>query len=171
MTDGDRTRVDVRLDPVTETDIDWITAACQDAEIQRWTFVPRPYHRHHAAEFVATGAGEFRNWAIRTAHDLRPVGMISIHSIDAKTGTADIGYWVAPWGRRIGVAGGAIRLVVDEARHTTGVKHVEARIAITNVASRRAVESCGFVLAEETAKVTCPDGDRTVNAAVYRLSF
>lgn len=171
MTDEAVTRVEVRLDPVTETDIDWITAACQDTEIQRWTFVPRPYHRHHAAEFVATGAGEFRTWAIRTATDLRPVGMIAIHSIDPKTQTADIGYWVAPWGRHIGAASGAIRLVVEEASHTTGVRFVEARIAITNVASRRTVESCGFVFVEESSKVTCPDADRAVNAAIYRLSL
>lgn len=161
----------VRLDPVSETDIDWITAACQDSEIQRWTFVPRPYHRHHAAEFVATGAGEFRTWAVRTAADLRPVGMISIHSLDSKTGTADIGYWVAPWGRRNGAASGAIRLVVDELSHTTGVRFVEARIAVTNVASRRTIESCGFAFVEESTKTTCPDGDRSVNAAVYRLSL
>lgn len=171
MANAETTRVDVRLDPVTETDIDWITAACQDVEIQRWTYVPRPYQRHHAAEFVATGAGEFRTWAIRTAHDLRPVGMVSIHSVDQKTGTADIGYWVAPWGRRIGVASGAIRLVVEEARHIAGVKKVEARIAITNVASRSTVASCGFALVEETDKATCPDGDRTVNAAVYRFEL
>ena len=161
----------VRLDPVSETDIDWITAACQDPEIQRWTFVPRPYHRHHAAEFVATGAGEFRTWAVRTASDLRPIGMISIHSIDPKTGVADIGYWVAPWGRRNGAASGAIRMVVGEARQIAGVKAVEARIASTNLASRRTVESCGFTFVEESTTVTCPDGDRSVSAAIYRITF
>lgn len=161
----------VRLDAVSETDIDWITAACQDPEIQRWTYVPRPYHRHHAVEFVATGAGEFRTWAVRTASDLRPVGMIGIHSVDSKTHTATIGYWVAPWGRRNGAASGAIRLVVDEARHVSGVSIVEAHIAVSNAASRRTVESCGFVFAEESTKTTCPDGDRTVNAAIYRFSL
>lgn len=161
----------VRLDPVTETDIDWITAACQDHEIQRWTYVPRPYHRHHAVEFVATGGGEFRNWAVRTASDLRPVGMIGIHAVDTKTQTATIGYWVAPWGRRNGAASGAIRLVVDEVRHLQGVKFVEAHIAVTNIASRRTVETCGFAFVEESTKTTCPDGTNTVAAAVYRVDL
>jgi RimJ/RimL family protein N-acetyltransferase len=161
--------VALRLDPLADTDIDWITAACQDAEIQRWTVVPRPYQRHHAVEFVVTGAGEYRNWAVRTAADLRPVGMISIHTIDSKTRTATIGYWVAPWGRQNGYACGAIRLVVDEARHISGISVIEAHIAVTNAASRRAVESCGFTLVEETTKITCPDGERSVSAAIYCL--
>ena len=160
--------VAVRLDPLADTDIDWITAACQDADIQRWTFVPRPYHRHHAVEFVATGAGEFRNRAVRTVSDLRPVGMIGIHTFDTKSGIADIGYWVAPWGRRQGVARGAITLLIDEIRALSGAKSVQARIAVTNVASRRTVESCGFALAEVSSSITCPDGADTVAAAVYQ---
>lgn len=163
--------VAVRLDPLADTDIDWITAACQDAEIQRWTVVPRPYHRHHAVEFVVTGAGEFRTRAVRTLADLRPVGMIGIHTFDAKSGIADIGYWVAPWGRRRGVARGAISLLIEDIRAIAGAKSVQARIAVTNVASRRTVESCGFALGEVSSTLTCPDGANTVAAAVYRLDL
>lgn len=163
--------VAVRLDPLADTDIDWITAACQDTEIQRWTVVPRPYHRHHAVEFVVTGAGEFRTRAVRTLVDLRPVGMIGIHTFDAKTGIADIGYWVAPWGRRQGVARGAIKLLIEEIRAIAGAKSVQARIAVTNVASRSAVESCGFTLVEMSSTLTCPDGTNTVAAAVYRVDL
>lgn len=163
--------VAVRLDPLADTDIDWITAACQDAEIQRWTVVPRPYHRHHAVEFVVTGAGEFRTRAVRTLADLRPVGMIGIHSFDAKSGIADIGYWVAPWGRRHGVARDAIGLLINDIRMIAGAKTVLARIAVTNVASRRTVESCGFTLSEVSSTLTCPDGTNTVAAAVYRFDL
>lgn len=163
--------VAVRLDPLVDTDIDWITAACQDVEIQRWTVVPRPYHRHHAVEFVVTGAGEFRNRVVRTTTDLRPVGMIGIHTFDTKSGIADIGYWVAPWGRRQGVARGAINLLIEEVRSIAGAKLVQARIAVTNVASRRTVESCGFVLAEVSSTSTCPDGTNTVATAVYRFDL
>ena len=53
----------------------------------------------------------------------------------------------------------------------TGVRFVEARIATTNVASRRMVESCGFAFVDESTKTTCPDGDRTVNAVIYRLTL
>ena len=163
--------VAVRLDPLVDTDIDWITAACQDPEIQRWTVVPRPYFRHHAVEFVATGAGEFRTRAVRTVADLRPVGMISIHSFDAKSGTADIGYWVAPWARRRGVARGAIRLLVEDICGLVGARFVTARVAETNVASRRTVESCGFELVDISATDTCPDGNAGAPTATYRLGL
>lgn len=171
MTADQADDVAVRLDPLADTDIDWITAACQDPEIQRWTIVPRPYHRHHAVEFVATGAGEYRTRAVRTVADLRPVGMISIHSFDAKSGTADIGYWVAPWARRRGVARGAIRLLVEDTRGLVGARFVTARIAETNVASRRTVESCGFELVGISATDTCPDGNSSAPTATYRLEL
>lgn len=163
--------VAVRLDPLADTDIDWITAACQDPEIQRWTVVPRPYHRHHAVEFVVTGAGEFRSCVVRTVVDLRPMGMIAIHTFDAKTGVADIGYWVAPWGRRQGIARSAIKLLIEEIRGIAGAGAVQARIAITNTASRRTVESCAFTLVEVSSTLTCPDGTNTVAAAVYGLNL
>jgi len=134
--------VAVRLDPLADTDIGWITAACQDPEIQRWTVV-----------------------------DLRPVGMIAIHTFDAKTGVADIGYWVAPWGRRQGIARGAIKLLIEEIRGIAGAGAVQARIAITNTASRRTVESCAFTLVEVSSTLTCPDGTNTVAAAVYGLNL
>lgn len=41
----------VRLRPWWDDDVDAVFAACQDAEIQRWTEVPVPYRREHAAAF------------------------------------------------------------------------------------------------------------------------
>ncbi|MFZ9696929.1 MAG: GNAT family N-acetyltransferase [Ilumatobacteraceae bacterium] len=171
MVGDEKGDVVVRLDPLVDTDIDWITAACQDPEIQRWTVVPRPYHRHHAVEFVATGGGEFRTRAVRTVADLRPVGMISIHSFDPKSGTSDIGYWVAPWARRRGVARAAVKMLCAEIRAIPAARLVQARTAETNVASRRTVESCGFELKGISATETCPDGTNTVAAAVYVLGL
>lgn len=142
---------DLRVD-----DADWIYDACQDADIQRWTLVPRPYLREHAESFVTTGAGEFRNWVIVSAES-RPVGMISVHSID--DGVASIGYWVAPWGRGVGAASAALGLVIDELRDMSGVTAVTAAIAEGNTASRRTVEACGFVV---EARVPCGGVDHGV---------
>ena len=153
---------DLRVD-----DADWIYDACQDAEIQRWTLVPRPYLREHAESFVSTGAGEFRNWVIESAES-RPVGMISVHSID--DGVASIGYWIAPWGRGVGAASAALRLVIDELHAMGGVVAVTANIAEANVASRRTVEACGFVVA---ARVPCGCVDHGVKVAAvsYRRAI
>ena len=37
-----------------QDDIDAMTESCNDPDVQRWTRVPKPYTRDHAAEFVAT---------------------------------------------------------------------------------------------------------------------
>lgn len=53
-----------RLRDLSPADAPWIHEACQDAEIQRWTLVPRPYTRAHADDFVVNGAGEKRVWVV-----------------------------------------------------------------------------------------------------------
>lgn len=157
----------VRLRELRVDDAEWIYDACQDAEIQRWTLVPRPYLREHADSFVATGAGEFRNWVIVSAEP-RPVGMISVHSIES--GEASIGYWVAPWGRGVGAASAALRLVIDELRDMSGVTAVTANIAEGNTASLRTVEACGFTVSC-TLPLGCRDNDLAVDALEYRLTL
>ena len=47
---------DLALRPLSTDAIEWITAACQEPAIPRWTTIPRPYERHHAAEYVAESA-------------------------------------------------------------------------------------------------------------------
>lgn len=142
----------VRLRSVVPEDADWVFEACQDAEIQRWTTVPRPYAREHAVAFVTRGIDEYALWVIESAGDGRPAGVISIHEIE--NGTASIGYWIAPQSRGRGFTTEAIRLVCAEiGRHRTElgveVDTVTATIARDNRASRRAAEKAGFTVVEE----------------------
>ena len=46
------------------TDAEWITQACQDTEVQRWTLVPRPYKREHALGFIDNTINETHRWVI-----------------------------------------------------------------------------------------------------------
>ena len=80
-------------------DADWIYEACQDPLIQQWTMVPRPYTREHAINFTRDLAGELAVWAILKLGTERPMGVISVHRISDCDAMADIGYWMAPWGR------------------------------------------------------------------------
>ena len=80
-----------------------VRLACQDPDIQHFTTVPRPYLLVHAQEFIAAGARLFAerqgvNYAICDSDD-RMLGAISFVAIDAPARQAEIGYWVAPWGR------------------------------------------------------------------------
>ena len=47
-----------RLRPLQSSDAEWIYHACQDAEVQHWTKIPRPYTREHAKSFVVDQNGE-----------------------------------------------------------------------------------------------------------------
>lgn len=129
------------LRELVPADAQWIAEACTDAEILRWTLVPRPYTLAHAEQFVVDRAGELAVWVITDSTGSRGAGVISIHRIDEETGTADIGYWVAPWARRRGAASTAVRELVRAASAMGNVRFLAALIAETNAASRRVVES------------------------------
>jgi RimJ/RimL family protein N-acetyltransferase len=165
------------LRELVPADAQWIAEACTDAEILRWTLVPRPYTLAHAEQFVVDRAGELAVWVITDSTGSRGAGVISIHRIDEETGTADIGYWVAPWARRRGAASTAVRELVRAASAMGNVRFLAALIAETNTASRRVVESAGFAPVGPTgtgadggsAAGTCPDGDAEVTALRYVL--
>ena len=147
-------------------DADWITRACQDDEIKRWTLVPRPYTCDHAIEFIANHGNEYAVWVIEALETNTPVGVISIHKISEPSGVASIGYWVAPWFRRRGAACASLELVVAYSQTIVGVNTCHANIAITNIASRKTAERAGFVDLKNLDQ-TCPDGDDLVAAIVY----
>lgn len=159
----------IELRTLTIDDVEWITAACQDPEILRWTIVPRPYTPDHARSFVNDLAGEVMAWAISDPSSSRGLGVIGVHHVIE--GTASIGYWIAPWARRQGAATSAIRLVLEELRTWPGVTRVSATIAETNTASRRTAESAGMSKAAFESDEKCPDGDSQADAVRYECDL
>ena len=147
-------------------DAEWITQACQDSEIQRWTLVPRPYKREHALGFIENTINEAHRWVIEHQETNEPVGVVSIHTIDIDAGDADVGYWIAPWGRRRGAAVHALHLVEQFALTIPTIKFLSAHIAETNAASRATASRAGFDNAGSSAE-SCPDGDNQVPALTY----
>jgi RimJ/RimL family protein N-acetyltransferase len=146
----------------------WIFEACQDDEIQRFTYVPRPYTIEHAKEFAISQAGEYIVWVIQRSEE--PIGVISIHDICDKTGVASIGYWIAPWGRRQGGASAAIALVVDYARQNPIITELQAKIADTNHASIGAAQRAGLSISQQACKA-CPDGELQVQGSVFSIQI
>jgi RimJ/RimL family protein N-acetyltransferase len=147
-------------------DAEWITQACQDIEIQRWTLVPRLYKREHAIGFIDNTINEAHRWVIEQQETNEAVGVVSIHTIDPDTGDADVGYWIAPWGRRRAAAVHALYLVEQFALTIPSVKFLSAHIAETNVASRATASRAGFVNMGSTPE-PCPDGENLVPALTY----
>jgi len=150
----------------TIDDAEWITRACQDADIQRWTLVPRPYKRDHALGFIDNTIAETYRWVIEQQETKEAVGVVGIHTINPDTGNADTGYWIAPWGRRRGAATSALLLVEQFALTIPSIKFLSAHIAETNVASRATASSAGFINIGGTHE-PCPDGESLVPALTY----
>lgn len=130
-------------------DQSWIERASQDSEIQKWT---------------ANGGQQVKErqaWVI--LEDTEPVGVISLHSVDLLTSAADVGYWVAPWGRRQGAASAALRLVEGELIQTPEVKSIQLSIMEGNHASIALATSLGYEL---VSAGTCSCGTQGVVPAV-----
>jgi RimJ/RimL family protein N-acetyltransferase len=164
LTDGSLT-----LRPPRAEDVDDVTAACQDPEIQRWTLVPRPYRREDAVEWIgnapaAADAGQVVS-VIAFEGD-RLVGSFSVLEIDQDAGYGEIGYWVAPGARRRGVATRATRLLHDWAAGTLGLSHLEILPHEDNGPSRRVAERAGYVDTGERRAAARGDS-REPHYAVY----
>ena len=157
-----------RLRPLQSSDADWIYHACQDAEVQRWTKIPRPYTREHAKSFVIDQNGELLATAIINSRTGEPAGVAGIHHI--KDGVATVGYWIAPEARRTGAASTALRILPSIAKRLGQVHTVRAAIAEINVASRATAERAGFNIARKSAE-QCPDGATQTTAIDYELTF
>lgn len=153
-----------------ESDIDWITEACQAPDIQRWTLVPRPYTRDHARHFVEHPETEYWRWVVEQPDTGTPVAVVGIHAVDPDTGDAEVGYWVAPWGRGMRVMASALARVAELAATDASIRALTARIAEGNTASRRVAQRAGFL---EVGRIECGcrDGDEPTDAILYRLTL
>ena len=157
-----------KIREILEADASWIYEACQDEQVQYWTTVPRPYLLEHAQSFVRGEFPEYKIWAIED-EESKPVGIISIHEVD-ESGMADLGYFVAKWGRGKGAGKSAIELVEQYAKTVPIIKSLAACISDLNTHSQRIAEAAGLKKSE-VAKRTCPAGDTQTAASIYRKSF
>jgi RimJ/RimL family protein N-acetyltransferase len=127
----------------SEADVDAITAACQDAEIQHWIpMIPRPYRREHAEAFVRgeiEGLGEHQ-YAIEV--DGVPVG--SIGMVVNRMRTGHVGYWCAADARGRGVVTRALRAISGFAFDELGLRRLELITDPDNAASQRVAEKAGY---------------------------
>ncbi len=153
---------------IVESDADWMFEACQDKEILFWTTVPRPYTLQHAQGFIRGAVPEYKIWVIENKES-KPVGIISIHTVD-DAGNAEIGYWIAPWGRGNGATRDAISLVGDYAKTDSKIKFLRACISDLNITSQKVAQSAGLVKAEAACK-TCPAGDGQTSSTYFRKAL
>lgn len=136
----------------TLDDVEGITAACQDSEIIRWTSIPSPYTVEFATTFVALTQerrenGSALHFAIVDRGDGGLGGAIGLDSINQPP--AQVGYWVAPWARRRGLATNALRLVTTWAFECLRLDTIHLVTKIGNGPSERVATNAGYVFTDE----------------------
>jgi RimJ/RimL family protein N-acetyltransferase len=155
----------------TPADIDDVTKACQDPELQRWVPVPVPYERGHGAGWIADTPRSWAEnrelrWVITDRADGRLLGAIGLHPHDA--GMREIGFWAAPWARGRGVMTDAARLVCRWGFDGLGLARIEWWANVGNHASRRVAEKLGFQF-EGTCRARLVHRDTRVDGWVAGL--
>ncbi|GAB3863039.1 GNAT family N-acetyltransferase [Dactylosporangium cerinum] len=133
-----------------EDDAEDVFRACQDPLIQRWTMVPVPYLREHAAGYVREMSRAA--WATQTS---APLGVFDARTgellasaglvtLDLPNKQAELGTWVAPWARGRRVAERAGRAVAHWAFEVLGLTKLVWRAEVGNHASKLSAERIGF---------------------------
>jgi len=150
-------------------DVPWLFDTCQDAEIQRWTTVPRPFLAHHAVEIVtnaidALRAGTEHRFCIADVERDEALGYIGLKEI--VNGRVEIGYWLAPAARGRGAATEALLALADWCARELGVVETYLRISPANSASIALAVRCGYVETERQ-RDACSDGDTVTDALVF----
>lgn len=132
--------------PHTE-DIDALAHLANNAAIATMVSrMPHPYTATDAADFVRrTNIGEIGKcvYAITKAENGEFLGCCALepHQHDE---ALELGYWLGQpyWNKGYGTE--AAHALIDMAFRTRQIDHIDARCRVTNIASRRVIQKCGF---------------------------
>src|SRR3954469_324427 len=140
----------VTLRPPRDADVPALHEACQDPDIQHFTFVPVPYREEHARDFVARHATDREDGAALNlviadaADDAAVLGTVGALRPDWDNMVVELGHWVAPTARGRGTAARALELLAPWVIRELGFARVTLHIDAGNAASRRTAERAGF---------------------------
>ena len=138
---------ELRLRPWRVDDAEGVLAALQDPEIRLWNGFAGDLALEDVGVWLTQrmnwASGTHASWAVETA-DGALLGSVSLHSIDADQGDAEIGYWTVPAARGRGVATSVVDAVCRWAFGTLPVDRIELCHAVENEASGRVAEKAGF---------------------------
>jgi ribosomal-protein-alanine N-acetyltransferase len=100
--------------------------------------------------------------------DDRLLGAVALNMDRHDAGRAEVGYWVAPWARGGGVASRAVALISAWALGPLGLARLDLYAAVSNAASMRVAERCGYVR-EGTLRRAWYRGPDREDLALYSL--
>jgi RimJ/RimL family protein N-acetyltransferase len=120
-------------------------------EVTRYTFIPHPYRRQDATEYIrkarlTTRKGLEYHFSLETRADGTLIGGIGITHVDRANRNAEFGYWLAKpfWGQ--GLMTEAVNVLLAFAFGRLRLKRMYGHIWEPNVRSHRVVKRCGLSL-------------------------
>ncbi len=129
-------------------DADDLAAGCDDPLTQQFLpLLPGPYTREHALWWITEGAParvESGEWAYGYADPTTDRLIGGGGGKRLGDGVAEIGYWVAPWARRRGIATEAARLLATHVLSQPGIERLILHTQLENSASQRVALASGF---------------------------
>jgi RimJ/RimL family protein N-acetyltransferase len=137
----------VVLRPLTDGDAGAIARGCADPDVARFVpGIPVPYTAEDAWAFLAGVPGQWERGglclAMAGAVDDEWLGTVSLKPPGPR-GDIEIGYLVAPWARRRGVATATVRALTEWA-FEHGAHRVELVTDLENAASQQVAMAAGF---------------------------
>jgi RimJ/RimL family protein N-acetyltransferase len=126
-----------------------VLAMFNDPEVQRWNPAPNVVDTEKAADWLARSAAWEARWAVWII--LEPGGRFAGTSLLWNMDRADhmngsVGYRIAPWARRQGVATAAVRAMTAFAFDEVGLARLDLVHTIANAGSCLVAERAGFIL-------------------------
>lgn len=144
-----REGIRVRLRPVEDEDLDELVDQADDEGITRWTDLPHPYTREHAATFIALAAeqrrlGESYHLVIADIDTDELLGMAALTAVDLESQNAEVGIWLGRdhWGE--GLAIEAFDLLLEIAYDRLGLTKLYGVVLEGNESSLTLLKRFGF---------------------------
>jgi len=153
----------VVLRPWTTADLEDALAGALDPLVPHFTNI-RADHTletitaHFATHEPTRLAGEELHFAIADAGTDRFLGALSIFHIDRDARTAEIGYWLAPWGRGRGAATSAVSLLTSWTFEHLPLNQLRLLITEDNLASLNVGARAGFLRDESPVALEDHEG-------------
>jgi RimJ/RimL family protein N-acetyltransferase len=139
----------LRLEPLAERHVPFMTALVADPDVLRFTRVPEPVPDGFAERWVARyEAGRLegtRAGFVAVDDGGRPLALALAPEIHAEAAEAELGYIVGPDARGRGVATESLRLLTEWAFRERDIERAYLYISVENPASKRVAERCGYV--------------------------
>lgn len=143
----------LRLRPIGPADAEALHQVLADPRVMRWWSSPPHREPAETRDYLTytPALDGMRSWAITRPPEDVAIGWVTV--IAKRPGVAEIGYLLAPehWGG--GIAGEAVRRVIDHLFAVDGLRRIFADADPENWPSRKLLEALGFtregVLREE----------------------